>query len=105
VAKLYDELSGDIHAAPWRTDVWRSIEEQSNLMWQTPTIMSKDFRGYLQDLVEVLDFGGLILLNIFKDDIKRNDLTRRNLNTELDYLKQNRVPLTRTAKKLALLIV
>lgn len=67
--------------------------------------MSKDFRGYLQDLVEVLDFGGLILLNIFKDDIKRNDLTRRNLNTELDYLKQNRVPLTRTAKKLALLIV
>jgi len=66
---LYGRLSGDVHGKPWRTDVWRSISQRESRAFQTPTLLRKDLREYIDSLTRVTDLCCTMTLGVNEDII------------------------------------
>lgn len=67
---LYGRLSGDVHGKPSRTDVWRSISQRESKAFQTPTLLKKDLREYIDTLTKVTDLCCTMTLGVNEDLIR-----------------------------------
>ena len=85
VYKIYDDLSGEVHVIPDKTDIGRRLLSQKELF--EIDVMPEELNKFMMILHEVVDIGIVIELSVLSDWISQNGKTKVKLKERLAVLE------------------